>query len=81
MFSNLHIYKNNSILKAVATGVDPSDIKVFVEHHKGRSPTKPWSIVHSRCYNGSSNMFSLFVGLVCGSFILILNGLLVAGGL
>jgi hypothetical protein len=41
MFSNLHIYKTNSILQAVATGVDPSDIEVFVEHHKGRDPTNP----------------------------------------
>jgi hypothetical protein len=41
MFSNLHIYKTNSILQAVATGVDPSDIEVIVEHHKGRHPTNP----------------------------------------
>jgi hypothetical protein len=41
MFSNLHIYKTNSILQSVATGVDPSDIKVFVEHHKGCDPTNP----------------------------------------
>jgi hypothetical protein len=39
MFSNLHIYKTNSILQAIATGVDPSDIEVFVEHHKGCDPT------------------------------------------
>jgi hypothetical protein len=37
-FSNQHIYKTNSILQPVATGVDPSDIEVFVEHHKGRDP-------------------------------------------
>jgi hypothetical protein len=37
MLSNLHIYKTNSI----ATGVDPSDIEVFVEHQKGRDPTNP----------------------------------------
>jgi hypothetical protein len=41
MFSNLYIYKTNSILQAVATGVDPSDIDVFVEHHKGRDPSNP----------------------------------------
>jgi hypothetical protein len=41
MFSNLHIYKTNSILQAAATGVDVSDIKVFVEHHKGSDPTNP----------------------------------------
>jgi hypothetical protein len=41
MFSKLHIYKTNSILHAAATGVDPSDIEVFVEHHKGRDPTNP----------------------------------------
>jgi hypothetical protein len=41
MFSNLHIYKTNSILQAAATGVDPSDIEVFVEHHKGCDPTNP----------------------------------------
>jgi hypothetical protein len=41
MFSNLHIYKTNSILQAVATGVDPSDIEVFVGHHKGSAPTNP----------------------------------------
>jgi hypothetical protein len=41
MFSNLHIYKTNSILHAVATGVDLSDIDVLVEHHKGRDPTNP----------------------------------------
>jgi hypothetical protein len=35
MFSNLHIYKMKSILQAVATDVDLSDIEVFVEHHKG----------------------------------------------
>jgi hypothetical protein len=39
MLSNLHIYKTNSILQVVATGVDPSDIEVFVEHHKSRNPT------------------------------------------
>jgi hypothetical protein len=41
MFSNLHIYKTNSILQAIATGVDLSDIKVFVEHHKGCDRTNP----------------------------------------
>jgi hypothetical protein len=41
MFSNLHIYKTNSILQAVATGVDPSDMEVFLEHHKGHNPTNP----------------------------------------
>jgi hypothetical protein len=41
MFSNLHIYKTNSILQAVATGVEPTDIKVFVEHHKGPDSTNP----------------------------------------
>jgi hypothetical protein len=41
MFSNLHIYKTNSILHAAATGVDVSDIEVFIEHHKGRKPTNP----------------------------------------
>jgi uncharacterized short protein YbdD (DUF466 family) len=41
MFSNLHIYKTNSILQAVATGVDVSDIEVFVEHHKGSNPNNP----------------------------------------
>jgi hypothetical protein len=39
MFSNLHIYKTNSILQAAATGVDVSDIEVFVEHHKDSKPT------------------------------------------
>jgi hypothetical protein len=34
MFSNLHIYKTNSILQAAATGVDVSDIEVFIEHHR-----------------------------------------------
>jgi hypothetical protein len=29
----------NSILQAAATGVDPSDIEVFVEHHKGCNHT------------------------------------------
>jgi hypothetical protein len=28
-------------LQAVATGVDPSDIEVFVGHHKGSAPTNP----------------------------------------
>jgi hypothetical protein len=28
-------------LQAIATGVDLSDIKVFVEHHKGHDPTNP----------------------------------------
>jgi hypothetical protein len=41
MFSNLHIYKTNSILQTAVIGVDVSDIKVFVEHHKGRDPTNP----------------------------------------
>jgi hypothetical protein len=41
MLSNLHIYITNSILQAVAIGVDPSDIDIFVEHHKGRDPTNP----------------------------------------
>jgi uncharacterized short protein YbdD (DUF466 family) len=41
MFSNLHIYKTNTILQAAATGVDMSDIEVYVEHHKGCSPTNP----------------------------------------
>jgi hypothetical protein len=41
MFSNLYIYKTNSILQAAATAVDVSDIEVFVEHHKGRDPTNP----------------------------------------
>jgi hypothetical protein len=41
MFSNLHIYKTNSILQAAATGVDVSDIEVFVEHHKCSDPTNP----------------------------------------
>jgi hypothetical protein len=41
MFNNLHIYKTNSILHVVATGVDLSDINVLVEHHKGRDPTNP----------------------------------------
>jgi hypothetical protein len=41
MFSSRHIYKTNSILQVGATGVDPSDIEVFVEHHKGRNPTNP----------------------------------------
>jgi hypothetical protein len=41
MFSNLHIYKTNSILQAAAIGVDVSDIDVFVEHHKGSDPTNP----------------------------------------
>jgi hypothetical protein len=41
MFSNLHIYKNNSILQVTATSVDMSDIKVFVEHNKGYDPTNP----------------------------------------
>jgi hypothetical protein len=41
MFSNLHIYKTNSILQAATTGVDVSDIEVFVEHHKGSDPTNP----------------------------------------
>jgi uncharacterized short protein YbdD (DUF466 family) len=41
MFSNLHIYKTNPILQAAATGVDMSDFKVFVEHHKGHDPTNP----------------------------------------
>jgi hypothetical protein len=39
MFSNLHIYRTNSILQARATGVDSSGIEVFVEHHKGHDPT------------------------------------------
>jgi hypothetical protein len=41
MFSNLHIYKTNSILHAAATGGNVSDIEVFVEHHKGSDPTNP----------------------------------------
>jgi uncharacterized short protein YbdD (DUF466 family) len=41
MFSNLHIYKTNSILLAAAIGVGVSDIEIFVEHHKGHNPTKP----------------------------------------
>jgi hypothetical protein len=41
MFSNLHIYKTNSILQAATTGVDISDTEVFVEHHKGSDPTNP----------------------------------------
>jgi uncharacterized short protein YbdD (DUF466 family) len=41
MFSNLHIYKTNSILQAVAMGVDMSDFEFFVEHHKGHDPTNP----------------------------------------
>jgi uncharacterized short protein YbdD (DUF466 family) len=41
MFSNLYIYKTNSILQAATTVVDVSDIEVFVEHHKGRDPTNP----------------------------------------
>jgi hypothetical protein len=41
MLSNLHIYKTNSILQAFATGVEPSDIDVFVEHHKCPDPTNP----------------------------------------
>jgi hypothetical protein len=44
MFSNLHIYKTNSILQAIAIGVDLSDIKVFVENHKGRDPTNPYQL-------------------------------------
>jgi hypothetical protein len=41
MFSNLHIYKTNSILQVAATSVDVSDIEVFVEYHKGSDPTNP----------------------------------------
>jgi hypothetical protein len=41
MFSNLHIYKTNSVLQAVATGVESTNIEVFVEHHKGLDPTNP----------------------------------------
>jgi hypothetical protein len=41
MFSNLYIYKTNSILQVAATAVDVSDIEAFVEHHKGRDPTNP----------------------------------------
>jgi hypothetical protein len=41
MFSILHIYMTNSILQAAAIGVDPSDTKVFVEHHKGHDPSNP----------------------------------------
>jgi hypothetical protein len=41
MFSNLHIYKTNSILQVAATSVDMSDIKFFVEQHTGRDPTNP----------------------------------------
>jgi hypothetical protein len=41
IFSNLHIYKTNSILQAAATSVDVSDIEVFVEHHKGSDPANP----------------------------------------
>jgi hypothetical protein len=41
MFSNLNIYKTNSILPAVAIGVEPNDIDIFVEHHKGPDPTNP----------------------------------------
>jgi hypothetical protein len=33
MFSNLHIYKTNSILQIVVTGVELSDSDVYVEHH------------------------------------------------
>jgi uncharacterized short protein YbdD (DUF466 family) len=43
MLSNLHIYKTNYILQAAATGVDVSDIEVFVEHKKGRDPLTPIS--------------------------------------
>jgi hypothetical protein len=41
MFNNLHIYKTNFILQAIATAMDLSDIDVYVEHHKGRNPTNP----------------------------------------
>jgi hypothetical protein len=41
MFSNLHIYKTNSILQAVTTSVDPSDIEVFAEHYKGHDDINP----------------------------------------
>jgi hypothetical protein len=41
MFSKLHIYKTNSVLQAVATSVEPTDIEVFVEHYKGPDPTNP----------------------------------------
>jgi hypothetical protein len=41
MSRNRHIYKTNSILQVVDTGVEPSDIDVFVEHHKGPDPTNP----------------------------------------
>jgi hypothetical protein len=41
MFSNLPIYKTNFVLQVVATGVEPTDIEVFIEHHKGPNPTSP----------------------------------------
>jgi hypothetical protein len=41
MFTNLHIYKTNFILQAFVNGVEPTDIEVFVEHHKGPDPTNP----------------------------------------
>jgi hypothetical protein len=41
MFSSLRNYKANSVLQVVATGVEPADIEVFVEYHKGSDPTNP----------------------------------------
>jgi hypothetical protein len=81
MFSNLHIYKTNSILQAAATGVDPSDIEVFVEHHKGHDPTNLDQLSTPSATSALVICFHFFVGLMCGSSILILNGLLVTGGL
>jgi hypothetical protein len=80
LFSNLHINNTNSILQAVATGVDPSDIEVFVEHHKGRDPTNPDHLSTLGAITALVICFHFLLGS-CVVSILILNGLLVAGDL
>jgi hypothetical protein len=61
MFSNLHIYKTNSILHAIATSVEPSDINVFVEHHKGLDPTN---------HNQLSTLGATSALVICFHFLL-----------
>jgi hypothetical protein len=61
--------------------VDPSDIEVFVERHKGRDPTNPDQLSTPGATTALVICFHFFIGLVCSSFVLILNGLLVAGDL
>jgi hypothetical protein len=67
MFINLHTYKTNSILQAVATGVDPSDHEAFVEHHKGHHPTN----LDQLSTSGATMALVIYFHLLLGSCVVL----------